>query len=327
MESVAIHTVVLFSRPHIDPICALFLLREFGEKSFPGVKDAKLEFWNGLPDERTADDWEKAGYLLLDMGRGKFDHHQDAHDVPIAQCDCAATLVAKFLQIDRIATVRKILQFAKRDDLEGKGIISQDVIDRTFGLPAIVMNLNRDYPEHPEFVVDMVYRILLAHYHEEYRRKVLMPREWQELKDSGKASRLMIPLGDHQVLVALVESDSKTIAGFLRAVKDIQADIVVQRTSSGHTNIITSQKKVRLDLKKVARLLRQAEAAKKDIVLQAVSDEQWERPGRMEEIPEWYFDTAANTLQNGGASSDGVPVTHLSLSEIGDIVQRGLSVV
>lgn len=318
MNPVPIHTVVMYPRPHPDPICTLFLLREFGEQYFLGVKEAKIEYWNMMPAGKTADELEAQGYLLIDIGGGKFDHHHGSHG---PKTDCASTLVAKYLGVDGRPELKKLLQYVKRDDLEGKGIISKDIIDRAFGLSALVMNLNRDYPDYPDYVVDTVYRIFLAHYHEEYRRKVLMPQEWEELKASGKANQFEVAHNGRRYRVVTLESDSKTIVGFVRAVKTIQADIVVQRTPSGHTNIITNQNKQPISLRGLIVALRRAEADKRDYDISSLSESQLEQPGRLSQVPEWYFDTAAKTLQNGGAAAQGIEPTELSLHDIGEILK------
>lgn len=323
MASQHVHTVVMYPRPHPDPICALFLLREFGETQFPGIAQAKVEYWNKLPDHKTSDQLESEGYVLLDLGNGKFDHHEASHG---PKNECASTLVAKFLGVDQKPELKKLLQYVKRDDLEGRGIISKDPIDRAFGLSALIMNLNRDYPEYPDYVLETVYRIFLAHYHEEYRRKVLMPQEWESLQHSGKARQFSVQRPERVYKIIMVESDSTTLVGFLRALKKIQADIVVQRRSSGHTNIITNQNNQGgvIDLRKTAKAIRQLEAQKQSISLAHYNEADLEKPERLPEVPQWYFDIAAKTLQNGGAASQGIAPTLLSLEDIQNVLMKSL---
>lgn len=316
-----IHTVAMYPRPHPDNIVALWLLREFGREQFPGIESCKLEFWNQVPAGKTADQYETEGVLLIDIGAGKFDHHREEHHND--KQTCATTLVAKFLGVNERPELRKLLEYVRRDDLEGRGIVSKDPIDRAFGLSAVVMNLNRDYPDHPEFVIEMVSRIVLAHYHEEYKRKVLMPQEWAELQQTGRAVQFSVSAGNEVLKIVTIESDSKALVGFLRAVGDVQADVVVQRLSSGHTNVVTRQTNRRLNLLATVAAMRQAEAVKLGIQLN-VTAEQWQKPRRLEGIDAWYFDTAANTIQNGGAAAENVPTTLLSLAEIRTILEQTL---
>lgn len=316
-----IHTVAMYPRPHPDNIVALWLLREFGREQFPGIDTCKLEFWNQVPPGKTADEYEAEGVMLIDIGGGKFDHHREEHHDD--KQTCATTLVARFLGLADRPELKKLLEYVRRDDLEGRGIVSKDPIDRAFGLSAIVMNLNRDYPDHPEFVIELVTRIVLAHYHEEYRRKVLMPQEWAELQQTGRAQTFTVPAGNEQLKVVMIESDSKALVGFLRAVGDVQADVVVQRLSTGHTNVVTRQTSRRLYLLPAVAAMRRAEAAKLGLTLD-VTEEQWQKPRRLEGIDAWYFDTAANTIQNGGAAAENVPPTLLSLAEIRAVLERTL---
>lgn len=322
MPTQQIHTIVIYPRPHVDNICAIFLLREFGQERFPGIREAQIEYWNTVPSGKSADQWEGEGYLLVDLGGGKFDHHYDDHTS--VKKDCSSTLIARYLGIEDKLELKKLLTYVKRDDLEGRGIVSKDVIDRAFGLSAVVMNLNRDYPDHPDYVIDIVGRIFLAHYHEEYRRKVLLPQEWKRLQEEGKAFHFEIMAEPAPLRVVMVESDTKALIGFLRAIKDVQADVVVQRTLSGHTNIVTRQQRSRLNLLPVIAALRRAEAYKKGFDISGFTQEQMEKPGRLEGIEEWYFDTAANTLQNGGAAAKGIPPTSLELAEIRSLLEKTL---
>lgn len=317
-----IHTVVLYPRPHPDNIVGLFLLREFGEQQFPGIRQAQLQFWPSVPPGKSADDWEREGVLMIDIGGGKFDHHHEEHTDD--KETCATTLIAQFLGLHEKPEFKKLLEYVRRDDLEGKGILSKDPIDRAFGLSAIIMNLNRDYPDHPEYVVDVVTRIFAAHYHEEYRRKVLMPQEWEHLKQNRLATTFEIPTAGKTLRVVMIQSDSKALVGYLRAVGTVQADVVVQRLSSGHTNIVTRQGEVRLNLLKTVAALRRTEAAKKGVSLSGVTGEQLEKPRRLEGVEEWYFDTAANTIQNGGAVLADMPPTQLTLEEIKAILHATL---
>lgn len=317
-----IHTVVMYPRPHPDNIVALYLLREFGEQHFPGIRQAQLQFWPTLPPGKSADDWERDGVLMIDIGGGRFDHHHEEHSND--KTTCATTLVARFLGVDQQPELKKLLEYVRRDDLEGKGILSKDPIDRAFGLSAVIMNLNRDYPDHPEYVVDVVTRIFAAHYHEEYRRKVLMPREWEALQQNGLASQFTVQTPARPLKVVMVQSDEKALVGYLRAVGAVQADVVVQRLTTGHVNVVTRQVEPHLNLRQAVAAIRRAEAAKKGVDISGLSAEQLEKPRRLEGVEEWYYDTAAETIQNGGAAAAEFGPTRLTGDEIRQILEQTL---
>ena len=53
----------------------IFLLTKFGQEKYPGIKDSSIEIWQELPAGDTLSSLEEKGVLLLDVGGGKFDHH------------------------------------------------------------------------------------------------------------------------------------------------------------------------------------------------------------------------------------------------------------
>jgi hypothetical protein len=55
---------------------AIFLLKCFGKEKYPGIEKAKIEIYQELPRGETPNSLEKKGILVLDLGDGKFDHHQ-----------------------------------------------------------------------------------------------------------------------------------------------------------------------------------------------------------------------------------------------------------
>lgn len=315
------HTIVLYPKPQPDTTAAVFLLRKFGEEKLPGVSKAKLEFWSEIPKDKTADQLEQEGYLLIDLGNGRFDHHAYLKDGK--PTTCTSELVAKFLGIENDPALKKLLTFAKRDDLEGKGIISQDPLDRAFGLPGIIMNLNKVHGQNLEKVVNLVLEIYGAHYQEELKRTKLMPQEWKQLKSEGKAKELSAKQGGQSLRVIQIQTDNSSLAGFLRAY--VHADLVIVRLPSGHVNIITKQSK-RLNLAGVAEQLRRKEIAKKGEDI-AFTRAEWRQQGRLEEAQEWFYDTVANTIQNGGINPQGIPPTKLSDEEIWEAVNQGLAMV
>lgn len=313
-----VHTIVLYPKLQIDTLLALFLLRKFGEKKIPGVSNAKLEFWNRVPEDKTAKSLEKQGYLLIDFEGAFFDHHEKTKAGRLEFC--VSEIVASCLDVKDDPALKKLLAFARRDDLQGRGIISKDALDRAFGLSGIVMNFNRFYSGNLDIATYIVLEIFEAHYFEEYKRQVLMPKEWKDLKRNGKTREFSVKHKDKNIRIVQFTSENRSLPGFLRAY--IHADMVIARLNSGHVNIITGQFK-KIDLRKTIAYLRYNEVKKKDnkcnILIKAL-----QKPGLIRNIPEWVYDTAANTIQNGGIEPGGVPATGLSDNEIKNAVERGL---
>jgi hypothetical protein len=312
-----ISKIVLFPKIQADTAAGLYLLRRYGETAFPGISQAPLEFWTALPEGAKADALEREGYLLIDLG-GRFDHHL-VNERLGRRAECVSTLVAKALGLDNKPELKKLLTWAKRDDLEGKGTVSTDPIDRAFGLSGIIMNLNREYHATPQKILDVILPIIDVHVREEIRRHVELPQEWQKLLQEKKAETFMLQQGPADLKVGVIQSDNVALPGFLRAAHGF--DLLIQRRSTGHTNILTRQLRS-IDLRPVVEELRLAEAQKKGFF--AGAEEELQKSGRLDGVPEWYYDTAANTIQNGGVSPEGVNPTALDLDEVVAIVKDAI---
>ncbi len=313
----AIKKIAIFPKIQPDTACAVFLLRTYGEKLFPGASAAEIEFMTALPVGKTADDFEKEGVLLIDLGKSRFDHHTDAHG---RRTDCASTMIAKALGIADKPELRKLLQYVKRDDLEGKGTLSTDPLDRAFGLSGLIMTMNRVHAENPQAVLEFVVSVFEAHVFEEHHRQVEMPAEWKGLLASGKGKELSVQKDGRSLRVIGLESDNVSLPGFLRAYA--KADVIVQRLGSGHTNVITRQD-AKIDLKKLTMAVRKEEAARKNVTL-PTEEAVLTKPNHLEGVEEWFYDTAATTLQNGGVRPIGVTPTRIDFPAFLRLVQAHL---
>ena len=147
-----------------------------------------------------------------------------------------------------------------------------------------------------------------------------LPNEWDRLQREGKLLQFEAIQGPAELLGVALDSDDIGFASFIRTVK--KKDIVVQRRTTGHTNIITKQVRS-LDLRPVIAALRIAEAKRKNVEISS-NREELQKPGRIPQIEEWYYDDAANTIQNGGAFPQGMTPTRLSPEEIVEILKQNL---
>ena len=108
--------IIIPTRPHADVIVGIFLLIKFGEAKYPGIKNAKIDIWQELPAGDTNKTLEDKGVLLLDVGLGKFDHHNTNKNL--------AQLIAEDLGVANQACLAKLLAYAERDDKHGLGTVS-----------------------------------------------------------------------------------------------------------------------------------------------------------------------------------------------------------
>lgn len=313
--------IVIFPKIQVDTIIAYFLLKNFGEAKFPGIGKAALEYWSEIKFDKGAEELEQDGYILIDLGNGRFDHHRLG---PENKKISASHLVAQYLEIEDRPDLHKLLELARRDDLEGRGTLSNDPIDRAFGLSGLLTNLNKSIKDNPQRIVDIVVPLIAGHFLEENRRFEQLPLEFKELQQSGKVKEFRALQLGRQIHVVYAESDNPALAGYIRS-RAVGADLVVQRASTGHVNFITKQS-ARLQLHKLARLVKLLEAQKAGITLRIDSPAELEKSGRTEGLAHWYFDTRANTLQNGGVQPQGIPATVLTYEEIEQVVKQGLNV-
>lgn len=306
--------ILLPARPQPDTIVAIFLLKSFGRQKYPGVENAVVEVLTNLPEGETEESLRQKGLLALDLGGQRFDHHQKNTTV--------SALVVSDLGIQENPLFSKLLQYAERDDKHGLGTISNDQLDRAFGLSGLIAALNKSLPENPNQVVNYILPLLKGHYLEEKRRLVDLPKEYEDKLANGTAHEFIVKHKKKGVKVVSLEANSPSMAGWLKSAHGPKADVVIQKNSSGHTNIITQQIK-KIDLRKAIALIRTQEAAKRSYEF-TVALEDLQKPGRLNEVPEWYYDRATNSLLNGGVIPKGTNPTLLTLQEITELAMQGL---
>ena len=113
------------------------------------------------------------------------------------------------------------------------------------------------------------------------------------------------------------------MAGWLKSAGGQRADVVCQKKSSGFTNILTKPLK-NVDLRWLAAYLRKAEAELRDRKL-TCSTFDLMKEGKIQEIPEWYYDRATNSVLNGGATPKGILPTAIPLETIKEILKEALA--
>lgn len=307
--------IILPTRPQPDTILGIFFLKNFGKEKYPGIEKAGIEIWQELPKNETPISLEKKGALVLDLAKGKFDHHQTGKTL--------SQLIAEDLEIADDPAISKLLKYSERDDKYGLGTISSDSIDRTFGLSGLINSLNKAISESPEKVIDAILPLLTAHYMEEKKRTEELPKEFDEKIREKKAEVFELKQDKKKLKVAILESDNISMPGWLRAAEGIKADVVCQKISSGYVNILTRPLK-RIDLRWLAAYIRNEEAKLRNRNLQ-LSTFDLMKPGKVPEIPEWYYDRATNSILNGGTNPRGIEPTVIPFENIRDIIKEALS--
>jgi hypothetical protein len=296
-----ITTIVLPTRPQPDTIVAIFLLKKFGQKLFPGITDATISV---NPNAAKTD-----GHLLIDVAGGELDHH--------GTDKCATELVATKLEISDNPELRNVIAYARRDDTKGQGTISKDNLDRTFGLSGLIAALNKKHTDDTNTIVNTVLPLLEAHYTNSYEHYVAIPNLIKELKTSGEFSSTTLQTPIRNLTVGCLTSDHVGLPGYLRSNTGGNYRVVVQRRSTGHVNILTKQDP-KINLSRLAAAIRLRELQ----MQHANNDDEaaLSATGVHADVPMWYYDTATNSILNGGVTPDAIVPTAINWEELQAIV-------
>lgn len=305
--------IIIPSSLHPDTILGIFLLKQFGGAKYPGIENATVEIMQSLPENESSNSLKEKGVIVLDLGEGEFDHHQ--------KNKILSELLAEDLEILNNPAIAKLLAYAKRDDQYGIGTISTDQIDRSFGLSGLISSLNKTVKNH-EKILSILFPILEAHYLEEYKRTHELPVEFEKKLRDGKAELFEVKHKRKKLKVVALKSDNISMAGWLKSSIGPKADMVCQQMSSGYTNILTRQSK-QIDLRWTAAYLRNDELQFRERNL-TYSIKELMKPGKIGDIPEWYYDRATNSLLNGGINPKGIMPTIISFERIKQILKESL---
>jgi len=165
--------------------------------------------------------------------------------------------------------------------------------------------------------------LIEAHYLEEKKKIEELPREFEEKLKEGKAEIFEVKQEKKKLKVVVLESNNLSMAGWLKSSEGVKADVVCQKVSSGYVNILTKPLK-RVDLRWLAAYLRNEEAKLRGRRLRYLTPDLMQ-PGKIPEVPEWYYDRATNSVLNGGPNPKGILPTSIFLERIKEILKEALS--
>ncbi|MDH5442503.1 MAG: hypothetical protein OEX08_02815 [Candidatus Nomurabacteria bacterium] len=310
-----ISRIILPTRTQPDTLVAIFLLQQFGQEKYPGIKDASV-----VVDNQESREFSQAlaeGDLLLDVGGGPLDHHNQEKQIT------ASRLVVRDLEVEKDRSIQYLLGYAERDDFYGKGTVSKDPLDRAFGLSGMIANLNRVHNGDAQKITNIIIPLLFAHYEENRRRFEDMPREVDQAFKEKRAYAFRSGK-DSDIKVVAIQSDNASLAGYLRSGLGGKHDIVIQQLGSGHTNILTNQK-TRVDLSKLIGLIRYVEIKLADPTI-SLTPTDLQTEGNDERVPHWYYDPATNSLLNGGVHPGDTQPSIVAFRDFKDLVEKAYNI-
>jgi len=324
VPAVPVHTIVFHQSPlHPDELFIDWLRSHFpvAEERYPGISQAKIENW-GLggrtPDGRPAEEWEKEGVLAFGTGGGRFDEH-GTFGRERKRGECSASLFAKDLGLDQDPALRRILQYIKANDLDGK----QEAEDVEAGLARIVNRAYYAARKHnlgDEATILGQARWIFTSWYLEQCDSLEAVEEFNQ-----KAMVEEVNIGRGKIAkMATIVSDNELIHKIVSRKQCGQVGIVIAKRSTGHVQIFTNHL-APVELRNAVILLRKYE---REAERQPGSITKWlelEREGSLAGVgyEKWYFH-ARMMILNGSATASDVPPTLLALEKIQEIVRFGI---
>lgn len=307
--------IATHKRPHFDEIAAIFLLQEFGEKDFPGISNAEIQFWGETDIKESSQDYEVQGVLMVGIGGGRFDEHPGIRKAR-RENECTTTLVAEKLGLEEDPLVEKILGFALRTDINSS---------QPFDLAWSTQVLNHKWPNDPKKVFAQIVEIIKAYYERQKEFFITTKEEFEK-----KAQIEKIQIGLKSLNLVTIISDAEQVAKFARSPHGCEAAIVIQKNSKGNVQIFSSKRYFIKFTDLVAMIRIEEQRAKGKIVIRPreMSAKEYynylSREGRVEEAEEWFFHEGIQALFNGGLSKQDAPPTKLALDQIKNLVKIGV---
>lgn len=309
------YTIITHKKPHLDEVVAIWLLRKFGENSFPRIKEAKVEYWQtgGLtPDGRSPEEWESEGNILIGIGRGRFDEHNDSSSSSERQAgECSATLVAKYLGIEKDPALEQILRYTLNNDSKGSS--------SPFDLANCIKLFNSQLPGASEIPLEWTAMALDAKYEEQSSFFNETKVEFDKL---AKIETIKWANGRIFTFV-FIESDSEQMNKFARSEFGCNADIVMIKRSSGNVQIFFNQK-TGLKPYDLIKILRTEEQIAQFGEIKFNDWKQLSSYGTSYEGDVWYMQENTQTIMNGSITAK-IPATKMSNETLLFAIRMGLN--
>lgn len=311
--SLAIRTVWMHRRPHLDEILAFWLLVRFGEKNFPGIKNCRIQFTtNGgcFSGQKTAD-LEAEGQLFLgcgDEGARFNDHRRGVKD------KCTADLVAEELGIQTREELRQVLDHTRKTDLK-TGVSPFDL--------ASLVKMKHNLPGSRD---EQVVRWTIAILDEIYQDQCFF---WEEA--CVELAKIQLRHVGRWSIAYIDGVNSPRVPRMVRT-HVAKCAVLVQRTKDGNVQIFcTDQHGLGFRLFWVAGELRRREDLVRYGRVLVPDAKSRMAVGKLSDDDPWYLmegETSTTTgvmLLNGSLTHPGIPPTRLGLDEIVDVVEKSLT--
>jgi len=299
-----IKKILIPNKPHLDPIVAIYLLQQYGENIFNGIKKAEVIFWehshNPKPEDINKFKDEKV--LTIDIGGGMFDHHQGLNK------ETATSLVAKHLKIEENPELNALLSYVREDDLEG--------LHNRYGDLAYLIKCF--YKQSVTSLKAVELGLRLVHYFQtsQIDWHLNVKKEYESKIKIYKVKRF-----DKKLKIGVVESDNAQLANYGITMDNLA--VMAQKHSNGQVMILTN-KNQRVNLKEIVAAIRMRELELSGYD-KPIDPAKLQFEGKSAQIPNWFYHKSLNAFMNGSNALNKVEPTKLKFSEIVSFVWNGIS--
>jgi hypothetical protein len=309
LVGVLFNRIATHPKPHLDEIVAAWLLKHFGDKLFPGVSKARIVFWGhgGMtPDGRLVEEYLAQGILPVGVAGSLLDEHPKGDGERAKQKTCAAKLTAELLGVADDPALQQMLRYVLDKDTHGTAA--------PFDLAHLVKCMHEANPRHPKVVINAIWQMLDAKYHEQQEF-------WTTaMKEMEKAEWFSIRGANGEIRVCVVKTDCAQVPKYARSAQGGGAHIVIIQNSQGNVQILTDHAQ-KLCLDDLARLLRLAEQHAADGIK---SKSRWRDLEAEGTQFGWHYHRHGRMLLNGSSTANKVAPTKIEFGLIKALVKLAL---
>lgn len=299
------HTIVMHRSFALHAAAAVFLLRRFGNERYPGIEKAGFIFWDqyGSPGDRTSEEYEADGFILVDVGGGVFDTRnamrQLKMEAPLQLC------VAEALGISDKDAVQEFLERTKTKSSHPLGI------DRLLSA--------RQTSRGPEEAL----RITLDDLSCAYGEIEHLFEKTREAFEANSSSEVFRDAQGNEYKLIVISSDDPFAVKYARSQSREKDTLVVQKMSTGHVTVVSSGPA----LTELAKILRVEELLARG--------GKWDpspadlntlyNTGRIPYSPAWHLGDTRRLLTNGSPNDRSYSPTELSFERIKDCLKIAMN--
>jgi hypothetical protein len=298
--------ILIPRKPHLDPIAAIYLLRQYGQDKFPGINDAEIIFWGHSRNPTTEEmkQFEEKDTLMIDVGHGLLDHHNKKNDIE----ETSTSLTASYLGIEKNPELVALLSYIREDDLEG--------LHNRYGDLAYLVKYMHKQNIPSEQVVKKTLQILNIFQEGQKQWHGEVKKEYE-----AKCQLYKIKRNKKKLKIGVIESDNVQVANYGITVDNLS--VVIQKRSTGHVMILTN-KNHKIDLREIVAAIRkrelEAHGYKKQIDIKKLRFE-----GRNSQISNWFYHRSLNSFLNGSDALFKTEPTKVPFKDIVRFVLYGLT--